>query len=609
MNSKNKELIINNSVLLTKISIILVISLIPIMVFARRESLTYFETANWLNLQTYVDLFSNSKLSLLVCLVLLGLYGSFSNIKYWYYTNNWVINLILLLVFIAIITTAFSMFPIECIWGAPSRREGLIAWLCYAWLFITSFKLLEINKKISLYITIGFAFSAFVAASVGVLQSFGVDIYKSELFLKLIHQENLSEVAKIENYPIGYSSFSTFGNTNPAGCFAVMSWSFFTALMFAINKNLFSWLLLFFQTLLFAFLVATRSRSSWLAALLTFFIILFLTKKNLRKHYAKFILFIFLNIFAIFAIDFASLKLNGKISRLFDQFSSKKIDYKEYIPDDFKDIHMSSDTIKLYFTNMEMTIKMASDGFRFYNEHNKEVPYEFCGNLAKFPEGEFWGIVVRIATDSNIMKITRYKVVMYLKYSKDGFKLLDGNGKEHDIKPANKWFIENDKWGNGRGYIWARSFPIMWRSIIFGYGPDSFVHVFPNYDLVSKIKAGYGAGWLVDKPHNWYIHVGVTLGGIALGILIVLIFYFFYLAIKYLSFINYEYYYQSYYIACVSALFSYCVALIFNDSYIGNAIVFWILFGSGYALAFDKEFRDKELRDASVERKLNLPFE
>lgn len=64
---------------------------------------------------------------------------------------------------------------------------------------------------------------------------------------------------------------------------------------------------------------------------------------------------------------------------------------------------------------------------------------------------------------------------------------------------------------SGRGYMWKESLPLMVRTILIGKGPGTFGLHFPQHQKRGDDLGFFNA--VVDRPHNMYINVWVTLGG------------------------------------------------------------------------------------------------
>jgi hypothetical protein len=69
------------------------------------------------------------------------------------------------------------------------------------------------------------------------------------------------------------------------------------------------------------------------------------------------------------------------------------------------------------------------------------------------------------------------------------------------ILPIRPSFLTN------RGFIWNAAIYTLRDNFIFGHGLDSFPLVFPQHDLVSKLKVYGNAEILIDKTHSFYIQL------------------------------------------------------------------------------------------------------
>ena len=108
-------------------------------------------------------------------------------------------------------------------------------------------------------------------------------------------------------------------------------------------------------------------------------------------------------------------------------------------------------------------------------------------------------------------------------YVNDKLKVVGFNGKVTDIEAAESFgFTGKESFASGRGYIWSRSIPLLKKAIFIGYGPDTFIYIFPQNDIVGKLN--YGAIWaIISKPHNWYLQIALGYGVLSLICILALI--------------------------------------------------------------------------------------
>jgi hypothetical protein len=147
-------------------------------------------------------------------------------------------------------------------------------------------------------------------------------------------------------------------------------------------------------------------------------------------------------------------------------------------------------------------------------------------------------------------------------------------------------FRGREQWGSSRGYIFSRSFPLLPRYWLIGSGPDSYINVFPQHDIIGKMQNLPSPYQIVDKAHNLYIQTWITTGGISA---LTLIFIFSHYLITTFLFLvrtigkksRFDYGLQMGLLAGIGA---FCVASLSTDSIIGSTGVFFVLLGLGYGV-------------------------
>jgi hypothetical protein len=138
--------------------------------------------------------------------------------------------------------------------------------------------------------------------------------------------------------------------------------------------------------------------------------------------------------------------------------------------------------------------------------------------------------------------------------------------------------------GSGRGYIWSRSLPLLKRTLLTGYGPDTFAMVFPQQDLVGKFRVYGTTDMVVDKVHNSFLQTALNTG--VLSALLLATLFLWYLVT------SAQIYFGGHLpdaghivgLACFAGVAGYLGASLFNDSVVGVAPVFWALLGLGIRL-------------------------
>ncbi|MCL2287288.1 MAG: O-antigen ligase family protein [Firmicutes bacterium] len=153
-------------------------------------------------------------------------------------------------------------------------------------------------------------------------------------------------------------------------------------------------------------------------------------------------------------------------------------------------------------------------------------------------------------------------------------------------RPVPAWGFEGrETWGSSRGYLWSRSFPLMPRRAIIGSGPDTFINVFPQHDLVGLQLAFNNPYQIVDKAHNLFIQTWVSTGGASAILLFALFAHYLFTAFvgvvksKGVTLFNY-----GLRLGLLAGISGFVMSSMATDSTIGSTGVFFVLLGMGYGV-------------------------
>ncbi|MCL2356278.1 MAG: O-antigen ligase family protein [Defluviitaleaceae bacterium] len=148
------------------------------------------------------------------------------------------------------------------------------------------------------------------------------------------------------------------------------------------------------------------------------------------------------------------------------------------------------------------------------------------------------------------------------------------------------WGFEGrETWGSNRGYIWSRSLPLMPSRTIIGSGPDTFVNVFPNQDMVSGQRYFNNPYQIVDKAHNFFIQTWITTGGISALALFGLFGHYFFTTLRSLIKTKDEPVFSyGLRLGLLAGVAGYVMAGMATDTTVGSTGVFFVLLGIGYGL-------------------------
>lgn len=184
-------------------------------------------------------------------------------------------------------------------------------------------------------------------------------------------------------------------------------------------------------------------------------------------------------------------------------------------------IRTYDDAIEFMINDNKLITRYDSDndGFTLQNENGEyldtftleETPYRY-----DFEADEFIGVISfePIEEDGRIFALFRTKDMEWLfEYTDGGAKYINsvGNPEELDII-AHANIIRNYSFGNGRGYIWDTTIPLIIKHFFIGYGADTFMYDFPQSDYATRYSHEQSTDCVYDKPHNMFLQIAVSFG-------------------------------------------------------------------------------------------------
>lgn len=168
-------------------------------------------------------------------------------------------HILTIYIFLVILSTIFSLYSYQSVFGRDGRHEGLIAITCYIFLFFISSKFIKFNKELINALCL----SSLIIAFYGIIQFYGFD--------PIFHPVKNSS---------GYVAFSTIGSTDFLGSYISLILPIMTY-KYIEDNNLFYFIV---SDVLFLCMLCTFTRSAWLAfAIYNFAIIYFIFKLKLSR--------------------------------------------------------------------------------------------------------------------------------------------------------------------------------------------------------------------------------------------------------------------------------------------------------------------------------------
>ncbi|NLK63157.1 MAG: hypothetical protein GX287_06835 [Fusobacteria bacterium] len=603
--------------------IFLILAIVPIIVFYKDIPLEGILYGAWPVNERNSDFFSYYKMRTLLALTLL------SSISFIYYIykekeiKNYIYNIPLvgymILIFFSSILSNYKPVSLN---GVADRYEGMYVLLAYVLLAIIVNIMVKNEFDIKIILA-GLFISTTIITIIGIFQYFGevkevnLDFFRSDFGKELILPKSLKHFAKNLEFRFGkHTIYSTLYNTNYVGSFILMPLFICLSLVLTHIKNWrYKLMGILFLFLVFSNFIGCRSRAGFvggIVALIVFFVIYLSNKmvneyKNDRK-LKNFIMknidiiIIFLGFFLIaFSLNMYSekslfkqiTKLKKDILITTDSEKELKIEKKVII----KKIDFKSEKIDLYLTNNEkLVIKYDLDTEQIifenkngdvlktnkYNSGEIEIVNENLKEISlKFRKIQVKNDIYKLLE----INIEDYKFEIFL--TNDGFRLYNSSDNELYLPQkieSVKILDGKERVGSSRGYIYGRSIPLLRKTLLLGYGADTYSIVFPQEDSLGKILAYKTEHKVIDKPHNLYLQIGINTG--VLSLLINLFIYIYYFITSIILYIKIKEYDLCYAVGLGSfvGITGYLIAGIFNDSIISVAPVFWIILGLGIAI-------------------------
>lgn len=577
------------------IPLVFLVFLVPLIVYGKVIILTGDYFKYWNGSSQSLDFFSYYKsiwimVFTIIALIVLGVKLFSKEIKV--YKNIIYIPMIIYSILI-ILSTVFSDFKEISIWGFIERYEGMIVLLCYMFILFVTINMVK-DKTTIKAILIALMCSALIIGTIGILQYFGYDIFKTTAGKKIILPAQFQNMASKLKFQFGDKIiYSTLYHYNYVGSYMAMLFPLALTLFILIKNKFYKAIMALVALLMFLNLMLCHSRAGVIGGIVAILVLIITLRKYFIKNWKLTAAILVVAIIGSVGFNIYSKgMLKARIGSLFKDAESLTKDSNTaslrdvVAKDKLLQIVFSDKTLKIQSDNGNVTFKDDKDNI-IYSEVNKQ-----SGQVV-LKDDKFKDFNINVkdySTDSDkkyTMDINRGSLRIPLLVIDDQFNFTNVNNETLKIKAAEKWGFEGkEKLGSARGYIWSRSIPLLKHSVILGYGPDTFAAKFPQDDYVGKLVAYDTVSMLVDKAHNLYLEIALNTGVVALIAFLSMIVIYFISSIKIYLKNNFDDFYSIVGLAIFTAICGYLGAGFFNDSVVSVAPVFWVLFGIGISINY-----------------------
>ncbi len=431
----------------------------------------------------------------------------------------------------------------------------------------------------------------------GMLQASGFDPYYYPPLQRLFvhHQALIGRLTS--NFEKGRVYLSLY-NPNYVGFYVILILPVLTALFFHARKKTTKAGYAILMTCQLIILFASQSRAGiFILCVLCLAALIFFRAYVFRNKFFLPVLF-FVLLLSFAAVNFMS--GNRLIKRLSSMFRSEETNR------DLESIVTGKDVTITYKGN-SIHFRMDKDfHFSLTDDQKKKVAFtpatksapniitdeRFPFSFQKTDSGSlpgFWVKTPKIIWENHeqktkektwnfVMQQQKTAAAYYIKSENTG-KLF--RSKKHE--PGISFLEAHASLANKRGFIWARTIPLLKKYFLFGSGPDTFLLIFPNADLVGLMNSGHD-NEIVTKPHCMYLQIGTQTG--VPSLLAFLCFFLWYLAdgIRFYKTQDFKKLLPKLGMAVCFSVAGYLLMGLTNDSCIAVSPVFYALAGIGLGI-------------------------
>lgn len=583
--------------------VLLALTMIPLivhLVFVNMDP----DEATLLGKTVYGDFFSHAKATLLIIFaaVMLCIAVACRKKLFEKHDHQYIIYLIASSVFIlfTFLSAVCSKYSSIAFWGNYDRAEGFVTLFCYMVLFLYAMYAYREETDYK-HIVIALSIVVVIASILGIFQYFGHDLTNTDFGKFFTISPWDRDSVKDESIVTSTGTlYGTFYHYDYVGSFAAIVAPIFLILTIAA-KPMRTKLALGGMTLLSLWLLfGSTSRAGIIGIIVAVVLgIVFFARIITRKWKISLSCLAVILVAAI-ALNFASKgKVFSRIPSLFTDISSvfqnsSNSDYLSQLP--VKNVYadgnkavivtQQGDMLKASLGNNALLLKDGSGK----NITVKTVNGKSVISDERFKRFGFSFVPMGANNTLGLAVMIDEQPQFYFRVESDSKLKMTNTAGTLDIDsmktPPSFGFKGKEKLGSARGYIWSRAIPMIPENLILGSGPDTFLLNFPQNDLLGKYWAYGTTNMVVDKPHNLYLQILLSDGGIALAAFLVIVLLYIVDSIR-LYALKKEYQMNQIFgaAACLGVV-GYLFAGLFNDSIVSVAPVFWIILGVGIAVNF-----------------------
>jgi len=570
------------------IPVIFVMAIIPLIVYYYEFEAHLSQMSWYVSNDITGDMFNYYKSEYLVATAVLMIAVLFVGLIFSkkFYFHKAFIPLLIYALFI-ILSTIFSDYQYFSLHGMDNHFETVYVLLAYCLLVFFCYWFAD-SKEAVKFIIYAWLIGIALMGVFGLFQVTGHDLYTTKFGKSLVLPKEMRGGNDLAINVSKGTVYLTLYNPNYVGFYAALTIPILTTL-FIFAKNWFIKIVGFILNgVIFLCLLGSGARNGMIAVFCSMLFMILLFRKSLKKKWLYFVI-----AYASMAVIFVVFNHinNGIVAeRLEAGFEAEKD-----TSDKLEKIDTNEDNLIITYDKHDLVITMSRVG----NDNYELALMDENGNEVSKEQIEGETISYKILDERFPFTVNIGRVAGYVGFAVDiegktwvfsnqteykGYFFYSPYGKFTKIEVAETAIFTNySKLASGRGYLWARTIPLLKDYIFLGSGPDTFTVVFPQKDYVAASRMGYDK-LTVTKPHNLYLQIGTQTGVVSLIAFLALNLIYFIECMKIYWKRKPENFLQYIGVAIIVAVVGYLISGIINDSTITVAPIYWCLMGIGFAV-------------------------
>ena len=516
----------------------------------------------------------------------------------WFYDREWPrlglafipLAVYALLVLISSVRSDYQEFAMK---GVDESYQSMFILLAYCVLAVYSYVMVRSETAVKQIFT-WWMVGIFLLILLGMTQMFFTDFWSTWLgrhLLLAVKDWDMNLTFKFEKGRVYMSQY----NPNYVGGLAVMIILPFGTLAL-LEKGKIRWLYALTAIGMFLCLLGSQSKNGIIVLVVAAVLMLVFFRKKLKKYWLAALIIGVVLIGTIVGMDFArghfifnALKTSWKT--LTGQQESVQGEKAK-----LEDIQTTAEDVVVFYDGNELHVQGVHNSedntmvFDIRDQNGESIEYldEDGDGICTLEDERFETISLCTTMQGNVVCFGLNIGGIWWYFSNEV-----GNGGYYYysimgyytkmVKAESAVFTNMGSLGSGRGYIWAKSIPILKETILIGKGADNYWAYFPRYDYVEAWKNGY-YGKTIGTPHNMYLQIGINSGVISLIAFLAFFVIYFVDCIKLYWKEEFNHFLPQVGIGICLAVFAYMITGFLNDMMICVSPVFWCLMGIGLAV-------------------------